>query len=86
MRMINDHDNYGKSMYISSSLNGMLVQEDFYNEMHAAFVTNLCSKTTVDVQIDGLSNYDYDCYCSGFGFGGMPSIYIDTSANSTNVF
>jgi len=61
--------------------------------MFDAFFKQLCTfANSSDPQVasiaaaNSISNYNYNCYCDGFGFGGMPSLYFATNENSTNVF
>jgi hypothetical protein len=83
MRIVNNATNYGKNMSLSSTVNGIIVQESFYKQMEETFFTYLCDKNLEPTYATG---FVYQCFCSGFGFGGMPALYLDTNPNSTNVF
>lgn len=82
LRVVNSAANYGKASYLTASLNGMLVQEQFYNDLYDIYFIYLCSAADDIQELDGWSNWRYNCYCDGYGFGGMPSLYVDTVANA----
>lgn len=82
LRVINNAANYGKPSYLTASLNGMLIQEQLYNDLYDIYFVWLCSPVDDIREMKGWSNWRYDCYCDGYGFGGMPSLYVDTVANA----
>lgn len=71
-------------MNISTTLSGMMVQQNFYEEFNTAFISVLCSNST-DLGLGEhkvgtgkqLSVSNWQCGCGGGGITGMPSIFMD---------
>lgn len=82
LRVVNNGEHYGKEMKMSSSINGMLIQEELYNDLYDVYFIWLCSPVDDVYEMNGWSNWRLNCYCDGYGFGGMPSLYVDTVQHS----
>lgn len=87
--MLNQPGHYPHTVNISTTLSGMMVQQNFYREFNDAFIDVLCSNAT-DI---GLSEYkigygkqlsvsNWQCGCGGGGITGMPSIFMDMGSPS----
>lgn len=82
--MLNVAGDYPSYLNISTTMSGMMVQQNFYRELNDAFISVICTnssdQTFEEYEVSNgkqLSVSNWQCGCGGGGITGMPSIFMD---------